>query len=118
MINPSVGVLYAEGNFACVSIDLLQDGRLRVGTQSADCGTSQNTVMAQFVVHADFPAVVIDGDFDKRTLDPVFVENRERLLTRGWQRLRELADQDGVSLLEYPLPEVRDRMRRAAEGGE
>lgn len=49
MINPSVGVLYAEGNFACVSIDLLEDGRLRVGTQSADCGTSQNTVMAQFV---------------------------------------------------------------------
>ena len=49
MINPSVGVLYAEGNFACVSIDLLGDGRLKVGTQSADCGTSQNTVMAQFV---------------------------------------------------------------------
>ncbi len=49
MINPSVGVLYAEGNFACVSIDLLEDGGLRVGTQSADCGTSQNTVMGQFV---------------------------------------------------------------------
>ncbi len=49
MINPSVGVLYAEGNFACVSVDLCDDGRLRVGTQSADCGTSQNTVMAQFV---------------------------------------------------------------------
>ncbi|MGI9480546.1 MAG: molybdopterin cofactor-binding domain-containing protein [Hyphomicrobiaceae bacterium] len=49
MINPSVGVLYAEGNFACVSVDLLKDGRLKVGTQSADCGTSQNTVMAQFV---------------------------------------------------------------------
>ncbi len=49
MINPSVGVLYAEGNFACVSIELLADGRLRVGTQSADCGTSQNTVMGQFV---------------------------------------------------------------------
>jgi len=49
MINPSVGVLYAEGNFACVSVDLLNCGRLRVGTQSADCGTSQNTVMGQFV---------------------------------------------------------------------
>lgn len=49
MINPSVGMLYSEGNFACVSIDLLADGRLRVGTQSADCGTSQNTVMGQFV---------------------------------------------------------------------
>jgi CO/xanthine dehydrogenase Mo-binding subunit/CO/xanthine dehydrogenase FAD-binding subunit len=49
MINPSVGVLYAEGNFACVSIDLLPNGRLCVGIQSADCGTSQNTVMGQFV---------------------------------------------------------------------
>ena len=49
MINPSVGVLYAEGNFACVSIDLQANGRLKVGTQSADCGTSQNTVMGQFV---------------------------------------------------------------------
>jgi CO/xanthine dehydrogenase Mo-binding subunit/CO/xanthine dehydrogenase FAD-binding subunit len=49
MINPSVGMLYAEGNFACVSIDLIADGRLLVGTQSADCGTSQNTVMGQFV---------------------------------------------------------------------
>ena len=49
MINPSVGVLYPEGNFACVSIDLFEGGRLRVGIQSADCGTSQNTVMAQFV---------------------------------------------------------------------
>ena len=49
MINPSVGVLYAEGNFACVSIDLLADGRLRVGAQSADCGTSQNTVIGQIV---------------------------------------------------------------------
>ena len=47
MINPSVGVLYAEGNFACVSIDLLADGCLRVGAQSADCGTSQNTVIGQ-----------------------------------------------------------------------
>ena len=41
--------LYAEGNFACVSIDLLADGRLRVGAQSADCGTSQNTVIGQIV---------------------------------------------------------------------
>ncbi len=49
MINPSVGVLYAEGNFAEVAIDLFADGRLRVGAQSADCGTSQNTVMGQFV---------------------------------------------------------------------
>lgn len=49
MINPSVGVLYPEGNFAQVSIDLEPDGSLLVGTQTADAGTGQNTVLAQFV---------------------------------------------------------------------
>ncbi len=49
MINPSVGVLYPEGNFAQVSIDLRADGSLLVGTQTADAGTGQNTVLAQFV---------------------------------------------------------------------
>ncbi|MDO8300891.1 molybdopterin cofactor-binding domain-containing protein [Lacisediminimonas sp.] len=49
MINPSVGVLYPEGNFANVSIDLQEDGLLLVGTQTADAGTGQNTVLAQFV---------------------------------------------------------------------
>lgn len=49
MINPSVGVLYPEGNFANVAIDLEPDGRLLVATQTADAGTSQNTVLAQFV---------------------------------------------------------------------
>lgn len=74
-------------------------------------------VMAQFIVHDDFPPVSIDGDFDKRQLDPQYVRQREQLLTRGWQRLLELADQEGGSLLEYPLPEVRDRLRRAADAG-
>lgn len=49
MINPSVGVLYPEGNFANVAIDLQADGGLLVATQTADAGTGQNTVLAQFV---------------------------------------------------------------------
>ncbi len=48
MINPSVGVLYPEGNFANVAIALQGDGTFRLFTQAADCGTSQNTVLAQF----------------------------------------------------------------------
>ena len=35
-----------------------------------------------------------------------------RLITRGWRRLKELAHLEGVSLLDYPLPEVRERMDR------
>lgn len=70
-----------------------------------------NPTLAQFIVDADFPPVVVDGDFDKRTLDPAFVRQQERLITRGWKRLKELAHQNGVSLLDYPLPEVRQRMQ-------
>ncbi|MGA0572067.1 molybdopterin cofactor-binding domain-containing protein [Variovorax sp. VNK109] len=49
MINPSVGILYAEGNFANVSLELREDGRFLLATQNADCGTWQNTTLAQFV---------------------------------------------------------------------
>ncbi|MCO6456376.1 MAG: hypothetical protein J5I93_13840 [Pirellulaceae bacterium] len=71
-------------------------------------------VLSQFVVHPDFPPQAVQGDFDKRTLDERFVRQREQLVTRGWLRLRELARQDGLSLLEYPLPEVQEQMRRKA----
>lgn len=48
MINPSVGVLYPEGNFANVALTLRADGTFLLATQAADCGTWQNTVLAQF----------------------------------------------------------------------
>ena len=70
-----------------------------------------NKALAQFIVDPDFEPVAVSGDFDKRLLDPVFVREQERLLTRGWKRLRELEHLEGVSLLDYPLPEVRERMR-------
>ncbi len=65
-----------------------------------------NPVRAQFIVTLDFPPVVVEGDFDKRKLDPGFVHDQESLVTRGWQRLKELAGKE-ISILEYPLPEVR-----------
>ena len=72
-----------------------------------------NPALAQYVVDDRFEPVVCEGDFDKRTLDPAYVEQRESLVTRGWQRLRELAKLDGP-ITEYPLPEVVERMRREA----
>jgi hypothetical protein len=53
----------------------------------------------------------VDGPFDKRQLDAAYVRQQERLVTRGWRRLKELAHLEGLSLLEYPLPEVCERMR-------
>lgn len=70
-----------------------------------------NPTLAQFIVHTDFTPVVVEGPFDKRELDPAYVREQERLVTRGWQRLKELAHIEGLSLLEYPLPEVRERMQ-------
>ena len=70
-----------------------------------------NPTLAQFIVDPDFAAVVVEGVFDKRQLDANYVREQERLITRGWRRLKELAHQEGVSLLEYPLPEVRGRMK-------
>ena len=71
-----------------------------------------NPTLGQFIVDEDFPPLEVSGDFDKRLLDPAFVKAQERLVTRAWKRLRELEHLEGVSLLDYPLPEVRERMRQ------
>jgi len=68
-----------------------------------------NPALAQFIVDGEFAPVVVEGAFDKRSLDPAYVRERERLVTRGWQRLRELQGQEGLAIIDYPLPEVRAR---------
>jgi hypothetical protein len=73
-----------------------------------------NPVLAQFIVDDDFEAVTAQGDFSKTTLDAAYVRERETLITRGWRRLREVAGAE-LSVLEYPLPEVRARLEREAE---
>ncbi len=70
-----------------------------------------NPTLAQFIVDDAFPTVVVTGPFDKRTLDPADVRQRESLVTRGWRRLHELAGSE-ISVLEYPLPEVRARLEQ------
>jgi hypothetical protein len=75
-----------------------------------------NPVLAQYIVAHDFPAVVVEGPFDKRTLDPVYVAEREVLLTRGWRRLNEVAKGE-IPIIQYPLPEVLSEIsRRSAHG--
>ena len=62
--------------------------------------------MAQFIVADDFEPVVIDDDFAKANLDPEYVQERESLVTRGWERLKEIRGLNDASILEFPLPEV------------
>ena len=72
-----------------------------------------NPSLAQFIVAEGFQPVTAEGPFDKRTLDPEFTTAREQLVTRGWHRLQELyRGREEISVLEYPLPEVREAMRK------
>src|SRR5260370_26077770 len=68
-----------------------------------------NPVLAQFIVEERFEPVLVEGDFDKRTLDPTSVRERESLVTRGWLRLREVAGQE-LSIIDYPLPHALAQM--------
>ena len=52
----------------------------------------------------DSPSIEVEGDFDKRHLDAKFVAKREEEVTRGFERLLEVAQAD-ISILQYP----RDR---------
>ena len=65
-----------------------------------------NPVLAQFIVDDTFSPMAVEGPFDKRQLDPAYVADRARLITRGYRRLRELAGLN-LPIIEYPLPEVR-----------
>ena len=73
------------------------------------CTWSGGGLLDPALVDADFPAIVVEGPFDKRRLDPAFVAERESLVTRGWRRLREVSGLE-LSIIDYPLPEVRARL--------
>jgi hypothetical protein len=70
-----------------------------------------NPTLAQYIVADDFKPVIVEGPFDKRTLDREFVAEREALLTRGWRRLKEVMA-TGAPIIEYPLPEVLEAITR------
>jgi hypothetical protein len=73
-----------------------------------------NPVLAQFIEHENFAAVVVEGDFSRDHLDPEFVRQRVELISRGYARLLEIAATAGdrdVTL--YPLPEAIEKYRRA-----
>src|SRR5262245_23733528 len=74
-----------------------------------------NPALAQFVVDPNFPPVRCGGAFAKEGLDPAFVAEQEERVTRAWRRLQELPKL-GLPILEYPLPEVQEAWRRAADG--
>ena len=73
-----------------------------------------NPVLAQFIVDRSFAPVACVGPFGKAGLDPAHVADEEARVTRGWRRLQELP-RLGLSIVEYPLPEVQEALRRGQE---
>jgi hypothetical protein len=76
-----------------------------------------NPALAQFIVADEFEPISVEGAFDKRMLDATYVRQREILVTRGWRRLREVAGKEGLTILDYPLPEVRAKFADAGKVG-
>jgi hypothetical protein len=74
-----------------------------------------NPTLAQFIVDDDFLPIAVEGAFDKRLLDEVYVRQQETLVTRGYRRLKEIATLD-LPILDYPLPEVRATMEKQTQG--
>ena len=73
-----------------------------------------NPTLAQYIVAEDFEAVQVEGDFDKSQLDQTHVHQRESLVTRGWNRLKEIRSLGEVSILEFPLPEAIEKFKPRA----
>ncbi|MDA0282699.1 MAG: hypothetical protein O3B86_05040 [Planctomycetota bacterium] len=87
-------------------------------TKSAERHIRCNPVQAQFIVHEDFEAVIVEGPFDKRLLDPEHVRQQEDLITRGWLRIREVTGA-GLPVSEYPLkPPLKLDMSKLAANRE
>ncbi len=74
-----------------------------------------NASLAQYIVSDDFAPMIVEGPFDKRSLDPTYVREQEQLLTRGWQRLQELTEGD-TSIIDYPLPEILEKVKKQSHG--
>ena len=71
-----------------------------------------NPALAQFIVADDFEPVAVDDEFAKANLDATYVRERDLLVTRGWQRLKEIRGLNDASILDFPLPEVIERLRQ------
>lgn len=70
-----------------------------------------NPTLAQYIVDAAFAPLRTDGAFAKEHLDSDYVAAEEARVTRGWRRLQQLPSL-GLTIVEYPLPEVIERWRR------
>lgn len=61
-----------------------------------------NPVLAQYIDDERFSLVANEGPFDKRELDPAYVDEQTERVSRAYRRLWEIAHSETpISLLEY-----------------
>jgi len=73
-----------------------------------------NPAIAQYIIDPAFEAVLCAGMFAKSNLDADYVQAQEQLVTRAWRRLQEIPEL-GVTIPDYPLPEVLDKWRSSSQ---
>lgn len=72
-----------------------------------------NPVLAQFICHADFPGVTVEGAMSADQLDAEFLRERTEWVSRGYARLLEISATEGDrDVTAYPLPEAIEKYRR------
>ena len=76
-----------------------------------------NPALAQFIVDPAFAPAPCEGLFAKEQLDAEYVHEQEARVTRGWRRLQEIP-RLGLTIIEYPLPEVLGKLATPEEAGE
>ena len=74
-----------------------------------ECHLRCQPTLAQFIVHKSFAAVELSKDFElsKERLDSDFARQREKLVTAGYERLRQLQrNRSEIPIEQYPLSAV------------
>lgn len=63
-----------------------------------------NPALAQFIDRPEFAELEVPAGFRKQDLDAEYVRQETELVTRGYERLRQVT-QLKIPIQEYPLPE-------------
>ena len=73
-------------------------------TATAERHLRCDPTLAQFIIWEGFEPVLVDGPFSKRFLDPQFVAEEEKRVSRAYGRLVEIArSPEPVPIVDYPI---------------
>lgn len=62
-----------------------------------------NAVLSQYIEDTRFEPLFVEGDFDRRKMDPAQVQGSVKLFTRAYRRLWEILETPIKDITRYPL---------------